>query len=230
MIHNIIGSHRTIDRWLSICGFSFLIHIKDRIKTKRNIRLNSKKKFRQLEIGPGNSRIPGFESLNINDGRNIDYIADIYNKLPFESNSFNLIYCSHALEHLPWFRLEFVLSEFYRVLRPEGRLEIWVPNGLKIAKNLLSVEEAGVDNSNLDGWYRLNPSKNPWIWASARIFSYGNETNDYTHPNWHRSLLTPNFLRCLFRQTGFRDITLLENTQVRGYDHGWINLGMSGVK
>ena len=48
-------------------------------------------------------------------------------RLPFGSGSFDLILCHHALEHLEG--LEEVLAEIARVLKPDGRLYVSVPNG-----------------------------------------------------------------------------------------------------
>jgi len=49
-------------------------------------------------------------------------------QLPVESCSVTSLYCSHVLEHIwPW-RLPFVLEEFRRVLTPQGRMRIVVPD------------------------------------------------------------------------------------------------------
>src|SRR4051794_24034748 len=76
----------------------------------------SKRTQRRLEIGPGNLRMPGFESLNIVPGAGVDYIADAAKKLPFSDNTFDLIYASHVLEHIPWFKTLEVLKEWVRIL------------------------------------------------------------------------------------------------------------------
>jgi SAM-dependent methyltransferase len=105
------------------------------------LRQNSKKSFRQLEIGPGNERLPGFESLNILSGPEVDYVCDATRPLPFLDCSFDLIYSSHTLEHVPWYLVEKVLKEWVRILKKDGALEIWVPDGLKIAKAFVEGEE-----------------------------------------------------------------------------------------
>src|SRR5437870_2305691 len=48
-------------------------------------------------------------------------------RLPFDDGSFDLIVCHHVLEHLA--PLDAVLSEIARVLKPDGRLFVAVPNG-----------------------------------------------------------------------------------------------------
>jgi SAM-dependent methyltransferase len=46
--------------------------------------------------------------------------------LPFEAESFDVVVCSEVLEHL--FEPQFATAEAFRVLRPEGRLIVTVPN------------------------------------------------------------------------------------------------------
>ena len=58
----------------------------------------------------------------------IDEIIDIQN-IPYEDNYFDLIYCSHILEHVPDDRK--AIQELYRVLKPGGTALILVPiNGI----------------------------------------------------------------------------------------------------
>ncbi len=51
-----------------------------------------------------------------------------------KKNSYDLIFSSHMLEHVPHFRLEKTISEFNRLLKKNGRLRIAVPNLRKAAK------------------------------------------------------------------------------------------------
>ena len=76
---------------------------------------------RRLEIGPGPQRIPGFETLNIVGGANVDYVWNAERRLPFRAGTFSVIYASHVLEHIPWFRTHRVLAEWVRGLAPGGR-------------------------------------------------------------------------------------------------------------
>jgi SAM-dependent methyltransferase len=194
------------------------------------LRHNAKKNQRQLEIGPGNYRLQGFESLNILSGPEVDYVCDATKPLPFPEASFDLIYSSHTLEHVPWYLVEKVLKEWVRILKKGGALEIWVPDGLKIAKAFVEGEEGLNSNWQGDGWYRFNEEKDVCKWVSGRIFTYGDGTGNPAHPNWHRAIFSPRFLEAALKSAGLVEIRRLTKEQVRGYDHGWINLGMSGQK
>ena len=188
------------------------------------------KSGRMLEIGPGSERIKGFETLSIIGGAEVDYVCDASGRLPFPDGTFELICASHILEHIPWYNTLSTLVEWARVLKAKGVLELWVPDALKICEALVEFERNGVDNSHLDGWYRLNDEKDPCKWAAGRIFTYGDGKGTLDHPNWHRALFTPRYLEKLMRDAGLVDIAPLVKDEIRGHDHGWINLGLKGVK
>jgi SAM-dependent methyltransferase len=187
-------------------------------------------KQRYLEIGPGDERIEGFETLNIFRGPGVDHVCDASKPLPFKDNAFDLIYASHVLEHIVWYQTEAALREWIRILKPGGVLEVWVPDGLKICQTLLNYELNGISDIDKDGWYRLNPRKDPYVWVNGRIFTYGDGTGNPNHPNWHRAIFTLGYLKELFERVGFINVREMECSEVRGYDHGWINLGVKGTK
>ena len=195
-----------------------------------NLRRNRHASERKLEIGPGKSRIPGFETLNIVASPNADYVVDASKPLPFADSTFEVIYASHVLEHFPWYQTDAVLNEWSRVLAPGGQLEIWVPDGLRICKALVDFECQGDDSTHEDGWYRHNEEEDVCKWASGRVFSYGDWTGRGSSPNWHRALFTPSYLQRALTKAGLTDVRRLSSSEVRGYDHGWINLGMCGTK
>ncbi len=200
------------------------------LRTRANLWRHSRQANRRLELGPGDHPIPGFETLNIVGGRWVDYVADAAKRLPFSNGTFDLVYASHILEHIPWYQTDTVLKEWTRTLKSGGTLEVWVPDGLKICRALVDFEDKGDNYIDEDGWYRFNPEKEPCKWASGRIYTYGDGNGDVTSPNWHRALFTSRYLITLFESAGLQDVRQMNNTQVRGHDHGWINLGIQGTK
>jgi SAM-dependent methyltransferase len=183
-----------------------------------------------LEIGPGSKRIPGFETLSIEPGEHVDYVLDCTKKLPFKDNCFDQIYASHVLEHVHWNLVENTLIEWVRILKPGGVLEIWVPDGLKICQAFVDAESFGKNYIDLDGWYRFNSEKDPCLWAGGRIFSYGDGTDNSKSPNWHKSIFSKRFLKLIMERTGLENIVDMKKSEIRGHDHGWINLGIKGIK
>ena len=49
-------------------------------------------------------------------------------KLPFESSSISVFYCSHVIEHLPDNIIEFLLKEIFRCLKPGGLVRFTCPD------------------------------------------------------------------------------------------------------
>jgi SAM-dependent methyltransferase len=179
---------------------------------------------RRLEIGPGKRRLPGFETLDLKPG--VDHQADASKLLPFDDNTFELIYASHIIEHIPWFETINTLKEWRRVLAPGGKLEIWTIDAAKVAKYLLEYE-SGERSEIPDKWRRFNHEANPFKWANGRIFAYGASRCD---PYWHKALFTPRYLLQCFEEAGFIASYVMDRSEVRGKDHGHVNLGVSGRK
>jgi len=193
--------------------------------TRIHLKRNKNKPHRFLEIGSGLNRIPGFETLNIIGIANVDYVLDASKKLPFQDCTFDLIYASHILEHIPWYKTREVLKEWFRILKSGGSLEIWVPDGLKICKILIESEKGSLKTIP-DNWDLLNKKKDPFLWVNGRLF-YGARLD---YPSWHKALFTLKYLKRLLNDIGFTNIKEMDNSEVRGYDHGWVNLGVKGKK
>jgi SAM-dependent methyltransferase len=191
---------------------------------------NSRKATRQLEIGPGWQSIAGFETLGVVAKPALDYLLDAGRPLPFRAGTFDLIYASHVIEHIPWYQVQPVLTEWVRTLKSGGILELWTPNGLAISDAFVRAENGLSNDIERDGWYKFNDEKDPCVWANGRVFSYGEGDGNKTSPNWHMSLFSPRYLNVLMSRAGLVHIEPLGSGEIRGYDHGWINLGMRGKK
>ena len=81
-----------------------------------------------LHLGCGEINIPGFINVDKLPYKHIHYRSGV-ERLPFiKSNSVELIYISHCLEHIPQSQIGFTLREYYRVLKKGGILRISVPD------------------------------------------------------------------------------------------------------
>ena len=90
--------------------------------------LRVKKMTRKLHIG-GEHAHPDWEIFNIQKGPNVDHIGDAKDLSRFEDETFDELYASHVVEHFDYNgQLLGVLKEWYRVLKPEGKLYISVPD------------------------------------------------------------------------------------------------------
>ena len=83
----------------------------------------------RLEIGGGPHAQRGFLHVDIDPGaHHLEWVAPAWS-LPLPDGWASEIVAVHALEHVPPARLLDTLSEWRRVLAPEGRVEVHVPNG-----------------------------------------------------------------------------------------------------
>jgi len=58
--------------------------------------------------------------------------------LPLPAESFEAVYCSHVLEHMPAYAIPHLLTEFHRVLKPGGVVRVLTPNPETAAQTVLS--------------------------------------------------------------------------------------------
>jgi SAM-dependent methyltransferase len=185
---------------------------------------------KKLEIGPGfNKPLKGFVAIDIVARPGV-IVADASKPLPFEDGEFVLVYASHILEHIAWYDTVDVLKEWARVLEPGGKMEIWVPNALKICEALVAHENRKEELAHRlpDEWQRRNPDRDICVWASGRTFYGDHGEGAAREASFHRSMFTPRYLIKVMRAAGLIDVKRLRKS--RGVDHGWINLGVEGTK
>jgi predicted SAM-dependent methyltransferase len=65
--------------------------------------------------------------------------------LPFRSNTFDVVYHSHLLEHFPKRYAPILLQECFRVMRPGGIIRVVVPNLEQIAQLYLTLLAKAID-------------------------------------------------------------------------------------
>jgi predicted SAM-dependent methyltransferase len=140
------------------------------------------KKLLRLDIGAGQYR-RGEEFTTVDAFGEPDVKAEMWD-LPFEADSVEEIWCSHALEHVACANVSKTLAEFLRVLRPGGRAIIQVPNMDYIAR-----------------YWLTGPDRH---WAEQMIF--GLQTTD---GEYHKSAWTNMVLEADLKGAGF-DVQRIE--------------------
>jgi predicted SAM-dependent methyltransferase len=85
---------------------------------------------------------------------NIDMVSDsphvtrcsLIKGIPFKDNTFDVVYHSQVLEHIPKENAAFFMKECYRVLKPNGVIRVVVPDLENIAREYLKQLDACISN------------------------------------------------------------------------------------
>lgn len=184
--------------------------------------------MRCLDIGPGPYPAPGFETLDIHKSPGVTHVGDC-RKPPFKAGTFDIVHSSHCIEHVHWYEVEDTIREWVRILKPGGALEVWTLNAYPIMKCLVELEESGDWTGPKIGTWREGQIKgDPYKWAVGRILNYVKKSNG--EHNLHRAILTPCYMMWVFDEAGLTNIRQMDRSEVRGRDHGWVNMGFRGEK
>ena len=81
----------------------------------------------KLEFGSGSKKgTQGWTTIDIVSGADIEW--NLLNPIPLHDDSVDVIYSSHLLEHLSYKEMINVLNDWFRILKPHGKLMICVPD------------------------------------------------------------------------------------------------------
>lgn len=136
-----------------------------------------------------------------------DVVLDISkDKLPFENNTISAIYTSHTLEHISGSRLPFVLSEFYRCLRDNGKIRIVVPDADKIIQAYFKGDKTFLQD-------RRNPAKmgflpdHPLCYLLSWFVSYDVDKDGHPLPSHgHTMAFNYSLLKYYLNKAGFKTV------------------------
>lgn len=80
---------------------------------------------RILDLGCGGNKLPNAIGLDHRRFPCVDFVSDLNQPLPFENESFDIVYANQVLEHVR--ELLLLMEEIHRILRPGGLLVAHVP-------------------------------------------------------------------------------------------------------
>jgi len=95
---------------------------------------------KKLHIG-GKHPHPDWDIFNIQEGPDVDHVGDACDLSRFADQTFDELYASHILEHFDYNgQLQKALKEWYRVLKPDGKLYLSVPD-MDVLCSLFTMKE-----------------------------------------------------------------------------------------
>ena len=149
----------------------------------------------KLNLGCGFNKLAGYVNVDIRKEVSPDVVCDIQ-KLLYPDNSVDEIFASHLLEHIGWRKVDEVLKEWYRVLKPEGYLKLILPNMKFLCTKFLQWEET--DNMNS-------------LKENMKVV-YGNQ--DYPY-NFHYFGYTPKLISFTLSSSNFKIIEIKDEIDLK---------------
>ena len=143
--------------------------------------------MKALNVGcnyAANPETPGvnveWTRLDIDPGVKPDVVHDMRVRLPEElRGKFDIVWCSHMLEHVGWREVEMVFGHLVEAVAPGGKLMVVVPDLQWACKRILS----GVFDFGVLG------------------VLYGGQVSE---PDFHRNGFTPSTLKMLAERAGLK--------------------------
>ena len=184
-----------------------LIHVRPSKPKARKLARKSGKV--RLNLGSGRALITGW--INVNIESNADLVHDIRRGLPFESNSVDLIYNEHFIEHLSFQDGKRFLSECFRCLKIGGILRIATP-----------------DLDYVIDKYNTNWKDQDWLsWPGAEMISTKGQMINASFRWWGHKYFyneedlreqlartgVTHMMRCDINKSGYEDLRNLETRQ-----------------
>jgi len=153
----------------------------------------------KLNIGSASIRFDGFTNLDIRKAENVDVVCDC-RKLPFGDNSIEEIKAHHILEHFATDETCSVLMEWKRVLKPNGIMEVQVPDGEQIYKSYIASQS------------NEREIRKGFEWVAQKMYGCV-ETNRAWHGKdcWkymHKNVFNWESLRRALEEAGFREVVV----------------------
>lgn len=106
----------------------------------------------KIQIGGGKHTKEGY--LNIDIVPPADIVCDVREGIPLPDESASLIFNEHFIEHIDYpTSVKKVTKECYRILKPQGKLIIGVPDGELAIKKYIKRDKVFF-NRMLSTWYR----------------------------------------------------------------------------
>lgn len=169
----------------------------------------------RLHIG-GEAPREGWKILNARPGQHVDYVGDLRDLSQFADQTFDLVYASHVVEHLPYQEdLPKALAGIRRVLKEGGRFMVSVPDLTTLCR--LFLHPQGDSGSRFE----------------IMRMMFGGQVHEF---DFHYVGLTDEILAGYFQASGFsevyrvKELGIFEDTSSMRYRGVLISLNMVAVR
>jgi SAM-dependent methyltransferase len=175
----------------------------------------------KLHLGCGKRHIPGFVHIDAVEYPHVDHVATIDNLGFIGSNTVDLIYTCHVLEHFRRRDVGRVLQEWSRVLKPGGVLRVSVPDFAKLCEVYTKTGDINLVIGPIFG---------------RQDYLYNIHYNVFDEPSLRKLLLGSGFARVErydWRHTGHADVDDFAQAYIPHMDREngtLISLNMEAVK
>jgi predicted SAM-dependent methyltransferase len=191
--------------------------------------------MQKLEIGPHYKLTPDGMPKNtwhtVDTHYNPTYtIAWGTEPLPIPDNTYDWVHASHVLEHVPWWNTKKALRDVCRVLKPGGKLTVWVPDAFKIIDMYINDPTGFLQLEKNWPCGDQNKEKDPWVYMNARIFWGARKGELGQEQHFHKALFGYNSLCQLLAQTGFKEMREIVRNKKIDPGHGWMEVGVEALK
>lgn len=179
------------------------------VKDANHVAVEANSSSTVLNVGGGNKRIripKHYQNwhhllLDIDPSGDADIVMDARNLINLPSAQFDAVYCSHNLEHYFRHDVTTVLAGFLHVLKPDGFVEILVPNMRGVLKHFI---DTGMEIDDV-----LYESPGGPITVLDVIYGWGKQIENtgvdfYAH------------------KTGFTEVSLMAALSLAGFSKVWI--------
>ena len=111
-------------------------------------------KGKKLNLGCGGKTLEGYVNVDLFHGSKIDEVFDL-DDIPYKDNTISKIYSEHALEHVSFNRAEKAIREWFRVLKPGGEVELYMPDFEECCRSYLNAPLESNYFMKTRAWFKL---------------------------------------------------------------------------